>query len=116
MSHFAHINNGVVDRVIVAEHGYIQSLPDSSEWVQTSYNTKGGVHYGQDGKPDGKDQLGFNFAGNGMLWDGIGFFSPSPFPSWVLNKTTYLWNPPVPKPKDDKKYKWDESTISWVVS
>ncbi len=49
MSHFAEISgsNNIVTRVIVAEQGFIDSgaVGASSNWVQTSYNTRGGVHH-----------------------------------------------------------------------
>ena len=49
MSHFAQISgsNNIVVNVIVAEQGFIDSgaVGTGSNWVQTSYNTKGGVHY-----------------------------------------------------------------------
>ena len=49
MSHFAEISgsNNIVTRVIVAEQDFINSgaVGASSNWIQTSYNTKGGVHH-----------------------------------------------------------------------
>jgi len=49
MSHFAEISgsNNIVTRVIVAEQGFIDSgaVGTGSNWIQTSYNTHGGVHY-----------------------------------------------------------------------
>jgi len=115
MAHFAHISEGLVDQVIVAESDYIQSLPNSSEWVQTSFNTKGGIHYGQDGNPDGGIALNKNYAGIGYSWDGIGFSAPQPFPSWTLNQNTYLWDSPTPYPTDENMYLWDEETKTWIV-
>ena len=37
-----------------------------------------------------------------------------PYPSWVGDINTMLWQPPVPYPQDDKQYYWDEPTVSWV--
>ena len=42
------------------------------------------------------------------------FYAPQPYPSWVLNKTTWVWEPPVPYPTDGKVYNWDEATKNWV--
>jgi hypothetical protein len=116
MSHFAKVENGIVKEVIVAEQDFIDTgvVGDPSLWVQTSYNTRGGVHYGQDGKPDGGVALRMNYAGIDYTYDGIGFAAPQPYPSWTLDPQTYLWNPPVPYPQDGKLYTWDEATKSWV--
>jgi hypothetical protein len=116
MSHFAKVENGIVKEVIVAEQDFINTgvVGDPSLWVQTSYNTRGGVHYGQDGQPDGGVALRMNYAGIGYTYDGIGFAAPQPYPSWSLDQTTYLWTPPVPYPTDGNTYTWDEATQSWV--
>ena len=54
-----------------------------------------------------------NYAGAGYSWDGTGFASPEPYPSWTLD-ATYRWQPPTPYPDDGKDYLWDEDTTSWV--
>jgi hypothetical protein len=114
MSHFAKVENGIVTQVIVAEQDFIDSGVVGHGWIQTSYNTRGGVHYGQDGQPDGGIALNKNYAGIGYTWDGTGFAAPQPYPSWTLNQDTYLWESPVPYPTDDKQYAWDEATTSWT--
>ena len=116
MSHFAKVENSLVTQVIVAEADFISTgaLGDPASWVQTSYNTRGEVHYGADGQPDGGEALRKNYAGIGYTWDGVGFAAPQPFPSWTLNKDTYLWESPVPYPTDGAQYTWDEATKSWV--
>jgi hypothetical protein len=47
MGHFAKVLSGIVQQVIVAEPDFFQTFVDSSpgEWIQTSYNTRGNVHY-----------------------------------------------------------------------
>jgi hypothetical protein len=107
MSHFAKVENGVVTQVIVAEQDVIDTGIFGHGWVQTSYNTHGGQH------PEGRP-LHKNYAGIGYTWDGTGFAAPQPFPSWTMNATTYLWESPVPCPTDDKRYSWDEDTLSWL--
>ena len=57
MSHFAKIEDGIVTQVIVAEQDFIDTYHSSETWVQTSYNTRNGIHYGQDGEPDGDSPL-----------------------------------------------------------
>jgi hypothetical protein len=98
MSHFAHLDPfSIVDEVIVAEADFISSLPDPDRWVQTSYNTRSGVHYGPDGQPDGGTQLRTNYAGIGYTYDAErdAFIPPQPAPDWTLDETSCLWQPPV---------------------
>lgn len=112
MSHFAKLNaNNVVEFVIVAEQDFIDTLPDASSWVQTSYNTKHGQH------PEGRP-LRKNYAGVGYTYDAQrdAFIEPQPFSSWVLNEETCGWEPPVPHPNDGCHYVWDESQLIWVVA
>lgn len=112
MSHYAKVLDGRVQQVIVAEKEFFDTFVDTSpgEWVQTSYNTRGGKHT-KGGKP-----LRKNFAGIGFHYDGVGFYPPQNYPSWTLNKTTYLWEPPVAYPDDADKqpYDWDEENKKWV--
>jgi hypothetical protein len=131
MSYFAKVptltdGKGIVDDVISAEQDVIDSglWGDPSWWWQTSYNTHGNVHYGQDGQPDGGVPLRANYAGIGYTFDeavvqngviGV-FYAPQPYPSWVLNTQTYFWEAPVPMPKTGGPYSWDEATESWVTS
>lgn len=111
MSHFAHINSdNIVDLVIVAEQDHIDTLPDASSWIQTSYNTHGGVH------PENRP-LRKNFAGIGYTYDTTrdAFIPPKPYPSWVLNEETCLWECPVPYPENtnDIPYIWNEELQQW---
>lgn len=113
MAHWAKVENGIVTQVTVGsnedhDEGY-QWLIDNlgGTWIKTSYNTYGGVH------ATGGTPLHKNYAGIGMMWDGTGFFAPQPFPSWTLNKDTYLWQAPTPMPTDGQ-YTWDETTTSWT--
>ena len=55
-----------------------------------------------------------NYAGIGYTWDGTGFAAPQPYPSWTKDSDTYLWQAPTPMPTDDKFYRWDEDTTSWI--
>jgi hypothetical protein len=123
MAHFAKVVNGLVTQVIVAEQEFFQSFVDTSpgEWIQTSYNTHGGVHYNPEtGEPsaDQSKALRKNYAGIGYTYDRVidGFVPPKQFHSWVLNEQTGLWDAPIPKPADDKNYIWNESSIQWEES
>ena len=121
MSHFAKVKDGIVQQVIVAEPDFFQSFVDTTpgEWIQTSYNTRGGIHYKPDSNEPSEDQskaLRKNFAGIGFSYDRErdAFIPPKPFPSWSLDEFSCLWNPPVEYPNDGKFYNWDETTQSWV--
>jgi hypothetical protein len=111
MAHFAKVNNGIVEQVIVAEPEFFQTFVDTSpgEWIQTSYNTHGGQH------PEGRP-LRKNYAGIGYTYDRQrdAFIPPKPYASWIFDEDTCLWNAPVPYPNDDKRYNWNEETQSWV--
>ena len=112
MAHFAKIEDGKVTNVIVIanhdcgggefpaseSHGasFITSLGLDGEWKQTSYN---GSFRG-------------NFAGVGYSFDGDNFIPPQPYPSWTLDGAN--WKAPTQIPDDDKRYMWDEETLSWV--
>jgi len=111
MAHYAKVVGGVVTRVIVADQDFIDNLVDTSpgEWIQTSYNTYGGEHL------NGGTPLRKNYASVGYTYDAEkdAFYAPQPFPSWVLNETSCLWEPPTPIPDNENVYRWDEETKSW---
>jgi len=120
MGHFAKVVDGKVTQVIVAEPEFFQTFVDSSPgtWLQTSYNTRGNVHYNPDSnEPSGQPALRGNYAGIGYTYDAQNdvFYAPQPFTSWVLNQATWTWEAPVPYPTDGKIYNWDEATTSWKV-
>ena len=108
----------VVTTVIVAEPEFFDTFVDNTpgKWIQTSYNTYGGEH------KLGGTPLRKNFAGIGFTYDKTkdAFIPPQQFPSWTLNETTCLWEPPIPQPSDGKAYRWDETlyqsdnTKGWV--
>ena len=110
--HFAKVNNSIVEQVIVAEAEFFNTFVDTSpgQWLQTSYNTHGGVH------TLGGTPLRKNYAGIGYTYDSQrdAFIPPKPFASWLLNDDTCLWGAPVPMPTDGKMYQWDEATTSWT--
>ena len=112
MSHFAHIDeNNIVTQVIVAEQDFIDSgaVGDPMYWIQTSYNTYGGVH------KNGGEPLRKNYAGIGYTYEKVldAFVPPKPFDSWRLNETTCLWEPPIPYPDDSNYYEWNELGRVW---
>lgn len=93
MAHYAFVNaQGIVEQVIVAEQDVINSglFGNPSSWVQTSYNTYGGVHR-NGGKP-----LRKNYASIGYTYDPKrdAFIPPKPIESATLDEATCLWNIP----------------------
>ena len=119
MSHFAEIKDGIVQRVLVIEQDVLDSgnWGDPDNWIQTSYNTRGGIHYAPNSNtPDDGIALRKNYAGKGYTYDQTrdAFIPPQPYPSWLLDEETCLWNAPTARPDDDKMYRWDEDTTSWV--
>jgi hypothetical protein len=120
MSHFARVKNGIVEEVLVIEQDAIDTglFGNPSEFVQTSYNTKGGVHYDPTTGLPSDDQtkaLRKNYAGIGFTYDLVrdAFYAPQPFPSWVLDEQTCMWIAPY-APPEDGYYDWDENTKTWV--
>ena len=113
MAHFAKVNNGIVEQVIVAEPEFFDTFVDTSpgRWIQTSYNTKGGVH------TLGGTPLRKNYAGIGYTYDynRDAFIPPKPYNSWSLNETSCLWESPTPYPTETngQKYGWNEDTLTW---
>ena len=127
MAHYAKVQNGIVIQVIVAEPDFFDTFVDTEpgKWVQTSYNTRGGVHYEPNSETPSSDQskaLRKNYAGIGFIYDSDkdAFYEPQPYASWTLNNTTCLWESPIPTPDDLKNYSWDENlyqsdnTKGWV--
>tara|TARA_B110000211_G_C14055883_1_gene543308 strand:+ start:90 stop:407 length:318 start_codon:yes stop_codon:yes gene_type:complete len=103
MAHFAKLENNVVVQVIVAEPGFFDTFIDTSPgyWLETSY--------------DGSIRK--NYAGIGYKYDQgrDAFIPPKPYPSWVLNEDTCLWDAPTAMPDDEQMYTWNEATQAWDV-
>ncbi len=120
MAHFAKLdeNNIVISVHTVSNDvatdetvgiNYLKNLYKWENWKQCSYNTFGGEHK-LGGTPFRK-----NYPGSGYTYDSTrdAFISSQPYPSWILNETSCLWDPPVACPDDDGSYEWNESTTSW---
>jgi hypothetical protein len=119
MSHFAKVENGIVTEVCVVDQETINSglFGDPSSWIKTSYNTRGGIHYGEDGQPDGGIALRGNYAKVGSVYDAERdmFYDNQGHrgSSWIFNDTTCQMEPPVPYPDDGKHYFWNPQTNAW---
>ena len=120
MSHYAQLDeNNVVVFVIHAksndkEDEFTESTGDV--YRQTSYNTRGGVHY-TDGEPseDQSKAFRFNYAGIGHTYDADrdAFIPPQPYASWVLDEATCQWVAPIAYPAEGD-HVWDEQAGDWV--
>ena len=128
MAHYAKVTNGKVVKVIVAEASFFDNFVDDSpgRWVQTSYNTRGGIHYQPDSNTPSEDQskaLRGNYAGIGYTYDSTldAFYASQPFNSWTLDTGSFLWEAPVAYPTGDAtgsytgSYQWSESELNWVT-
>lgn len=97
------VDNEVID-LIVADEDHIQSglVGDPSLWIETPRDGKGPTHR-------------VNEAGVGFTYDAENdkFIPGKPFPSWILNTTTWNWYPPVEPPAHKGCHKWDEETQTW---
>ena len=119
MAHFAKVVNNIVTQVIVAEQEFIDTMTDNTpgQWIQTSYNTRCGIHYDPNTGLPSEDQskaLRKNYAGLGYTYDPIkdAFYEPRPFPSWTFNEEDCYWIPPIPRPEG--RWIWLEDQQQWV--
>ena len=101
MAYWAKINSGKVVNVIKADESFFETFIDDSpgKWIETFKDRSQRVHFAG---------LGYNYDAKADV-----FYPDSPFASWILNTKTYIWEPPVEYPDDDKKYEWNESSKSW---
>jgi hypothetical protein len=125
MAHFAKLGVGNIVLAVHSVHNnvatneqagvdFLNNIYKTNDvWVQTSYNTIGGVHL-LDGTPFRK-----NYAGVGYKYDQTrdAFIPKKPFNSWILNETTCLWEAPIAKPttelEDNQYYSWNETNLNW---
>jgi hypothetical protein len=136
MAHYAKVsNNNIVEQVVVVsnkdtldENGNeneilgIQFLKNllglDTNWLKTSYNTKGGIYRDSITNEPLEDQskaFRKNYAQIGYIYDEQrdAFIPPKPYPSWILNEFSCLWEAPIPRPTGNNFYKWNEETQSW---
>jgi hypothetical protein len=121
MGHYAKVVERIVTQVIVADPDFdlITNDKTSGEWLETSYNTRGGIHYlpnSHTPNPDQSKALRKNYAGIGYTYDKDrdAFIPPKPFNSWILNEQTCLWESPVPYPNDNSSmHFWNEDLQIW---
>jgi len=120
MAHFAQIDSdSIVANVIVVDDSdapneaagilFCQNLLGAdTNWVQTN------------------DNIRFQHAGIGMKYDSTNdvFCEQQPYPSWVIDASTWQWDAPVALPDDagfddeynpteHVSYDWDEGSTTW---
>ena len=108
---FAKLNesNVVMSRVLL-DDAHCATEAKGIEWLKNHYGHTNWKECSRDGS------IRKNDAANGNTYDAgrDAFIRPKPYPSWVLDEETCRWNAPTPYPDDDKAYKWNEDTTSWV--
>jgi hypothetical protein len=130
MAHYAQLDSENVVTYVFVGRDEDDLAPGIDDWEtyyapegftvkQTSYNTRGGVHYDPETGEPSEDQtkaLRFNYAGIGFTYDEDrdAFIPPKPFESWVLDEDTCLWDAPIPYPETGADYSWDEEAGDWV--
>ena len=102
MAHYAKVNNGIVEEVIVAESNFFDTFIDDSPgtWIETAVDGSIRKNYGN---------IGFTYD-----FTRDAFYIPKPYPSCTLNESTCQWEYPISYPIDGKTYEWDEATTNWV--
>jgi hypothetical protein len=120
--YFAHItDNDLVDDVVVVEESIdVTSLLSSihtGEWIE-AFNGYGNKMFDEiTGETLDEPCPRYNRPGAGYsyLRDADAFVPPSPFESWILDTSTYIWKPPIPMPEDGNEYSWNEKLQTWVL-
>ena len=128
MAHFAKLGDGNIVTEVVVVHNdvatteqagvdFLNNLYKTNDvWKQTSYNTREGEHL------LGGTPLRKNYAGMGYKYDEgrDAFYESQPYPSWTLNETSCIWEPPVAKPEltqeqfdNHDRYQWNETDQTW---
>ena len=113
MANFVKLNssNIVIEAVVLTA----ESAPNE----QTGINFLNNLYHTQDNwkETTSNNTKGSNYAGIGYNYDSNNniFYPQKPFNSWILNSSTYEWEPPVPYPSDGNMYRWNEESQSWVL-
>ena len=121
MAHYAFLDdNNIVTEVIVGVDEYItQTDLDGTEvgGSSESWETWYGNFRGQTCKRTSYNgNYRKNYAGVGYTFDSAkdAFIPPKPFPSWVLNEDTCVWDAPIPHPEGEGLWFWDEDSLNWI--
>lgn len=120
MAHYAFLDDKNIVTSVIVGRDEDETVDGITDWeayysevvgqrcLRTSYNTVAGEHvFG--GTPFRGNMAAIGYRYNEDL---DAFISPSPFPSWVLNTSTFVWEAPVAKPEG--RHWWDEENTVWV--
>jgi len=116
MAHFAR----VIDSAVVKIHVVANEVITDDEGVEHEESGQAFLADLHGYQPEELIQCSYN-ANFRNCYPGVGFtynqaldafIPPTPYPSWVLDEETCLWEAPVPMPEDGD-YTWNESTQSW---
>jgi len=118
MAHFAKLDdNNLVIEINVVDNVNINDLPfPESEPVGIEFLTNWSGGYTNWKQTSYNSNFRKNFACIGGTYDAVrdAFIYPKPYPSWVLNEATCLWEAPVQKPvASNRQYAWDEDNLQW---
>lgn len=115
---YVHVGKDESD-IVLDNNGNPINWEDYYKAKRTSYNTIGGIHY-VNGIPSQDQSKAFrkNYAGIGYYYDEIrdAFIPPKPYPSWILNEDTCLYESPIPYPNDGNNYIWNEEIVNWELN
>lgn len=99
ITYYAQVYDNEVIRVIAADQEFVDNYDDGiiGVWLLTDYYTRGNVHYGENGEPDGGTPIRGNYAGVGFSYDPTNdvFIAPKPYKNAILDESTWTWVPPV---------------------
>lgn len=92
---YAHVVDGTVLNLIVADEEWVQSQENPEQFVV--YTNASPAYMG------GQYNNGF-------------FYEPQPYPSWTMDDDSSAWIPPVPKPDGvlGMYSDWNEELMQWV--
>lgn len=125
MAHFSQIDeNNIVTRVLVVSNDeenrgqefLANDLNFGGTWIKTSYNSRGGKRYDPiTNEYIGDNHFRYNFGIPGFYYDEQrdAFIPPKPYPSWILNENSCLWEPPISMPETDGPWTWNEKIKNW---
>ena len=118
--------DGVEDETVGQQYLELHNNWPAQMWIQTSYNTSGGVH------KDGGTAFRGNYAGIGYTWDEDDqiFWPKKPHASWVKNNSEARWQSPIgdaPELTTEQSsqnqakthfwiYNWNEEGQSWDLT
>ena len=112
MAHYAFLDENNIVTEVITGRNETEIVNGISDWEQYYENLRNQVCK----RTSYNNNIRKNYAGIGYTYDETrdAFIPPKPYPSWVLNEDSCVWEAPVPYPDETKPYKWDEDNQEWV--